>query len=157
MLSIFTLKRIFQIIICISFSMNLSAQITFVNPSATGDNDGSSWENAYTDLQNAFDNTTEGAIWVKTGTYVPGGTTEGYDLTFDVSGTVQIFGGFAGTEASAEDRDIAANPTILSGDVAGDDTAEDFSIAKEDNRRHVLVVDTAATDIVVVFNGQGFS
>jgi hypothetical protein len=153
MMKQFTLKRIIQPFVFLCFLTSINAQITFVNPDATGDNDGSSWFDSYTNLQDALDNTTEGAIWIKSGIYVPGGDAEGYDLTFDVSGTVTLLGGFDGTEVFEDDRDIVANLTVLSGDVAGDDVMEDFSINKDDNRRHVIVVDTFATDIGIFFDG----
>ncbi|HEY0046574.1 MAG TPA: hypothetical protein VGB44_07685, partial [Flavobacterium sp.] len=46
-----------------------NAQI-FVNSSATGANNGSSWANAYTNLQDALlDAPANASIWVKAGTY----------------------------------------------------------------------------------------
>ncbi len=47
---------------------------------------------------------------------------------------MKFYGGFAGTEASPAERDIAAHPTILSGDIglAGDST---------DNSRTILYLD----------------
>lgn len=72
-----TLYTLFFSIICVLPNV-LSAQITYVNASATGSADGSSWENAFTTLDDALDKfngtsvfTTE-EIWVTSGTYKPG-------------------------------------------------------------------------------------
>ena len=145
------LKKV-ALIFLLSVSGYLQAQV-YVNAAASGSGDGSSWANAYTDLQTALDNNTSGEIWIAAGTYVSGGDSDDYDATFDVSGNVALYGGFAGTESSPDDRDIAANPTVLTGDTAEDDTEGNFETNKEDNRRHVVVVDTAATDLTVVFDG----
>jgi len=60
----------------------------------TGSNNGSSWANAYTDLQSALASATSGDdIWVAQGTYVP---ITGIDqtITFNLPIGVDIYGGF---------------------------------------------------------------
>lgn len=101
-------------------------QRLYVDYTATGANDGSSWENAFIHLQDAIAAHTSGAeIWVAKGTYYPdqgAGIMEG-DSTVsfsDLSGSVEIYGGFNGTELPGfekDNRDIANNVTILSGDI----------------------------------------
>ena len=98
-----------------------SAQI-FVNatsPCQTNCN-GSSWALAYSDLQEALQ-TADGVqeIWVAKGTYIPHTTDR--EVAFVLNDGIQLYGGFAGTESSLENRDLENNPTILSGDLAGDD------------------------------------
>jgi len=104
--------------------------ILFVDDSATnGLNDGSSWIDAYVNLQDAM---AEAAIdcsvvgiWVAQGTYRPdqgGGWTPGDRFAaFQLRDNLGLFGGFAGTETSLDQRDPEANVTILSGDLTGDD------------------------------------
>lgn len=97
-------------------------EILFVDLDATsGDNDGSSWENAYTDLHSALNNlgecTTE--VWVAEGTYMPAGETTPLRLRENLS----LLGGFDGTEDSPSGRNISDHPTILSGDVNESETA----------------------------------
>ena len=52
-------------------SLPLSGTTLYVNASATGANNGTSWTDAYTDLQDALDNNCAGVteIWVAAGTY----------------------------------------------------------------------------------------
>ncbi len=97
--------------------------IVYVNASATGVNDGSSWINAFTNLQNALALSCTDAtqIWVANGIYYPdqgGGKTLGdRNATFTMKNNLAIYGGFAGTETSTSQRNLAANSTILSGDI----------------------------------------
>ncbi|UCE60917.1 MAG: right-handed parallel beta-helix repeat-containing protein, partial [Phycisphaerales bacterium] len=96
--------------------------IIHVDEMATGANDGTSWGDAYTDLQNALATAVAGdQVWVATGTYKP---TTGTDrtATFALISGVSILGGYAGHGAGDPDeRNIELYETILSGDLAGDD------------------------------------
>lgn len=110
-----------SILAALSISAVAHAQVTYVDASAFGQNDGSSWADAHPDLQDALSTTTSGAIWIAAGTYVPGSTTD-RAATFQLIDGVEILGGFVGGETSADQRDSAANLTVLSGDLLGDDT-----------------------------------
>lgn len=105
--------------------------VIYVDSQAGGAGDGSSWANAYTDLQTAIDAARfeENNLWVAAGTYKP---QEGMrDNHFSLKNGVEVYGGFAGTENSIDARDVMANQTILSGDIG---TESDTS----DNCYHVL-------------------
>ncbi len=105
------------LLIAFLISMYSTAQV-YVDASATGANDGTSWTDAYTDLQNALNNNPTSAFWVKAGTYIPGSSrTDSFTLT----NNQEIYGGFNGTEVSVFQRDPEVNPTILSGDINGND------------------------------------
>lgn len=95
----------------------------FVSAAATGANDGSSWSDAFADLQQALA-VAEGGdeIWVAAGTYRPAGPGGASSATFAIPSNVRLYGGFAGGETSLAQRDVGANPTVLSGDLVGDDT-----------------------------------
>ena len=114
----------------------------YVNHGAAGLNDGSSWANAYTDLQDALDNPGAGDIWIAAGTYLPGSASPDTASRFFIDESISLYGGFDGTETSLAERDIAANETILSGDLSGDDVDEDFDINRSDNVVHVVYIDS---------------
>lgn len=122
-----------------------SSGIIYVDATATGNNDGTSWENAYTDLSIALNDVVSSSdqVWIAKGTYKPS-TTGNRNESFIVY--ANIYGGFAGTETSLSDRDITeihtTNETILSGDLSGDDDATvDFNdTSRDDNSYHVVEV-----------------
>ncbi|MBC8873188.1 MAG: VCBS repeat-containing protein, partial [Planctomycetes bacterium] len=96
-----------------------------------GANNGTSWSNAFTDLQTALLVADAGdEIWVAEGTYYPTDDTD-RTISFNLETGVDIFGGFAGTETLREQRDWTTNVTTLSGDIG---TLGDTS----DNSYHVL-------------------
>jgi predicted outer membrane repeat protein len=86
---------------------------------SSGTEDGFSWATAFTDLQMALelsDVSCVQEIWVADGTYYP---TLGTDRTvsFELQDDIKIYGGFAGSETTLAQRDLATNITILSGDI----------------------------------------
>lgn len=88
-----------------------------VLPSASGNGDGTSWENAYTDLQPALGASgPEDEIWIAGGTYFPT-KDNNRDATFTIQSGQKWYGGFRGTESSEEQRLISRFPTILSGNI----------------------------------------
>jgi hypothetical protein len=119
---------------------------TYVNQAATGNNNGTSCENAYTTLHDALENYKENdVIWVAAGTYLPENLSAWSDdtkRTFYLHQNVSIYGGFNGTETALDQRDPAANVNILSGDIDEDDIANDFDNNRADNVNNVVVVDT---------------
>ncbi|HFA50328.1 MAG TPA: hypothetical protein ENJ95_15050, partial [Bacteroidetes bacterium] len=112
--------------------------IAYVNGQAMGNNDGTSWADAFTDLQDALaltgicPNITQ--IWVAAGTYYP---TTGTDRTipFIMKNGVGIYGGFVGMEGQLSQRDWAANVTTLSGDIGtqGDDSDNSYHVIFNNN------------------------
>ena len=101
-----------------SITMTVLTNRWYVNSlAASGMNDGTSWANAFVDLQSALAASSAGfTIWVAAGTYHP----HAYDVyaTFLIPNGVQIFGGFPNTgNPTMIDRDAMANLTTLSGEL----------------------------------------
>ncbi len=130
-LSVFILAVIFPALVS-------AQQIIYVKYDAIGDNNGISWQNAFTQLQPALQNAQYGdQIWVAAGTYLP---TVGTDRnsTFFLPKGVSLWGGFNGIESTISQRNISINLTILSGDIGtpglrADNTFHIVSILGGDN------------------------
>lgn len=100
-----------------SFTWTVNTTILYATPGGTGDC--SSWANACA-LQTALGATNSGdEIWVAAGVHKPG--TLRAD-TFQLKSGVAVYGGFAGTETAREQRNPAANITVLSGDIDNNDS-----------------------------------
>lgn len=117
--------------------------VVYVNRSATGANNGTSWADAYTDLQTALANTTSGEIWVAQGTYTPAPAGGSREASFVLPSGVALYGGFVGAETARDQRDQAAHPTILSGDLNGDDLPN-WGNPYDNSYRVVAAINTAA-------------
>ena len=109
----------------------------YVKKDATGSGTGTSWDDAIPALQSALALAAPNTeIWVASGVYYPD---EGFDTTAgDPSETfytldgLLLFGGFTGTEATLEERDLDAAPTVLSGDIDDNDNNTDQNFIAED-------------------------
>jgi len=129
-------------------SFNASIGILFVDQRAAGLNTGTSWTDAYTDLQDALDAASASdQIWVAAGTYTP---TSGNDRSqsFVLASGVALYGGFAGGETSLDQRDWTTNVTLLSGDIG----AVGFT---SDNSYHVVFASGVADAILDGFTISG--
>jgi len=111
----------------ILFPILASAQI-FVDKDATGDKTGTSWANAYKNLEVAIEAASSGdQIWVAEGKYFPFNPRTvdedffNWRYTFEFNKDIEIYGGFLGTETFLEARNPDLNLTILTGKKGGDD------------------------------------
>ncbi len=97
----------------------------YVKADATGTNDGTSWTNAFTDINAAVNAATSCRnyygnrpdVRVAAGTYYGDTDDDAYNA-FTMQAGVNVYGGFAGNEPANYDiaqRDYAANTTILDG------------------------------------------
>jgi len=104
--------------------------IYYVDGSATGSDNGTSWTNAFNDLEDALDAARPGdEIWVAERTYYPtteaGGSGPRYQA-FQMKNGVAILGGYAGYGAAdPNERNIELYETILSGDLLANDVPVD--------------------------------
>jgi predicted outer membrane repeat protein len=110
----------------------------FVSP--TGQGTGSSW-NSPMSLRYALGTAQPGdEVWVKAGIHKPTTPDGSAKKSFITNSNVKIYGGFAGTETTLDQRDPVNNVTILSGDLNGNDNYTDNSIDDlNDNIFHVFV------------------
>lgn len=112
----------------------------FVDQSAAGANNGTTWADAYTDLSTALAAAANAELWVAAGVYVPGPARTD---TFTLNSGIAIYGGFAGGETALTQRDPALNLTVLSGDTGTPGQASD-------NAYHVV---TAPGDATAILDG----
>ncbi|MHB9057098.1 MAG: hypothetical protein ACYC2P_13285, partial [Paludibacteraceae bacterium] len=143
------MKKVLLFILFICTAITTAQTIIYVKADAAGSNNGASWTNAYTSLQSALTSAVSGnQIWVARGTYKP--TTPGGDrsISFNIPSGVEVYGHFAGTEASTAQRQLtnSAYETILSGDLDGNDTG--FTNNGENSYRVVHVKGTSNTTLL---------
>ncbi len=126
------------------------ADVIYVNDDAGGANTGTSWTDAFGELQSALAVVQAGdEIWVATGTYRPdydAGTethTGAREASFELISGVEIYGGFDGTESVLDDRAGLFGATVLSGDLNGND-GPGFT-HYEDNSLHVVRANPGTT------------
>ena len=99
----------------------IRAQVRFVDATAGGANTGTSWTDAFVDLHGAMLTVPAGTeLWVRGGTYLASGTGD-QAASFRLRSGVAVYGGFVGNESARWQRDVDANPTVLHGDLGGND------------------------------------
>jgi hypothetical protein len=92
----------------------------FVNQNAWGENDGTSWQDAFRSLQSAceaaalFPEDVPKEIWIASGTYTPGTSENDY---FMLTPNTSYIGGFAGNETAKSQRNVEANKVTVSGNL----------------------------------------
>lgn len=98
------------------------ADTWYVDVDAAPGGDGTSWATAFHDLHEALAAATVGdEVWLAEGIYHPAPPGGDQQIEFALPAGVAVYGGFMGLELSREERDPAAHPTILSGDLNGND------------------------------------
>ncbi len=131
----------------------------YVSQFAGGANNGTSWTDAYFDLQTALGiASASDRIWVAAGSYIPGATK---GATFQLKSGVAIYGGFeglSGTEGDFDSRDFRRFVTILSGDIDFNDNdidqdgvLENVAEIAGNNVRHVVT--GSGADATAILDG----
>ena len=117
----------------VAFSTTRPIGKLYVNKNATGTNNGLSWADAFTDLQDALAVVMDNEeIWITGGTYTPHASDRNVYFVIDKA-DLKLYGGFAGTETQLSDRVVGANETILSADLQGNDVNVTDFIASYNN------------------------
>jgi hypothetical protein len=137
--------------------------VIYVDADAPGANNGSSWADAFTSLQDGLAVASRGVeIKVADGIYRPdqgSGISAGdRDATFALKERVCVYGGYGGFGSMQPDaRDVEEYETVLSGDLNGDDAevlaAEELAgdANRAENSYHVVTADD--TDDKTVLDG----
>lgn len=92
---------------------NISPRIVRVSTSGNDSNNGATWATAKRSIQAAIDSVAEaggGEVWVAAGTYTE---------CIRLRDHVYVYGGFAGVETQASDRNPSANVTVIDGSSQG--------------------------------------
>lgn len=106
----------------IPVEVNLSPLAWKVDVDATGNNDGTTWQHAFTTLVAALESAailSGDEVWVARGTYLATDDQDESDSLL-LKGGVALYGGFTGTEQVRGERNWAANPVVLEGDIDQD-------------------------------------
>lgn len=145
--------------------------VVYVDQAAAPGGDGTSWSHAYTDLQDGLDRQRELAsqqtpvgstLKIAHGIYRPDRGTGARDQPFFTdwlahSVSIEIRGGYAGVGGiDPERRDFVRTPTILSGDLQGDD-GPDFSNRSDNSIIVFSVGPVYADDGAILIEGLEFS
>jgi hypothetical protein len=145
--SLLAQARIDEVLVKVYCSFPQNIKI-YVDSSATGLNDGSSWANAYTHLEDALDDCFVDTICVAQGTYYPynGDPTSIFggerSMTFNIPDSTVVQGGFP--SGGAGPRNWQCNKTILSGDIDHDgllNNKNSYHVVTTTNVSSVTVVD----------------
>ena len=139
---------------CASYNSPGGESRLYVDKDSPANPDGSSWTTAYRTLANALTEYTSDSllneIWIAEGTYTPT-LDSNRDATFSLTRGAKVYGGFMGIETALDQRDIASNPTILSGDIG-------VQSDSTDNSYHIVTVvgnpDTILIDGVQINRGN---
>ncbi len=123
----------------------VTGQVKYVKKDATGSNNGSSWANAFTDLQSALPaNTCNDLfdVYVSSNTYKP--AVSNVNISFQIPSGMQIYGGFTGNEKNINERNLAlihtTNKTTLTGDLGINDTPFNFASNRSDNSYNIVTI-----------------
>jgi hypothetical protein len=121
---------------------NISSGSYYVNANATGNNTGTSWQNAYRNLQTAVCNACADTIRVAAGTYYPA-TTGRRDSAFLIDRKLTLLGGYPAFGNPGDDlRKPAEQETILSGEIGSKNEIRDNS------QLVMMIFGTADTTVV---------
>lgn len=122
--------------------------IVYVDKSAPAGGDGTSWESAFRDLQDAIrkqhPNLKDIEMRVAQGVYTPDQGTGDRSMMFRFHGFLgsavnfSLLGSFGGLQSETPDaRDYVSTPTVLSGDLKGDDAG---GANRSDNSWYIAIV-----------------
>lgn len=133
--------RIILTVLSFLLANSFLAAPIFVDVNASGNDDGTSWEDAYESLRTAIDEADQGSeIWVKAGTYIASNGIDQFDA-IDINFTLYIYGGFDGTEGDINDRNLDMNQSIISGNIG--------NLNSNTDNLHTLISINGASEVLL--------
>ena len=131
-----------------------TSRVCRVAVDGSSDADGSDWGAQARALQAALDDPECDELWLLSGVYLPvivaeptSPTQAEREASIVIRREVEVYGGFDGTQSVRSARDSVAHPTILSGDIDGNDNTDGRGVTPTaddivgTNSYHVLWVD----------------
>lgn len=118
-------KTVLFSLLIVAASYTQAQDTLYVDIDATGANDGTTWANAYTDLEVALSNTADNdEVWIAYGRYKLKGSDRTASFYWN-SENLKVYGSFKGNETSIDQRSSFTPQTILSGDLGiADDNSD---------------------------------
>ena len=136
------MKKYLFLIISFLTALVANGATWYVVPNGAGSKTGTSWANAYADVQTAIDSASNaggGEVWIAKGTYKHGSA-------MTMKNNVAIYGGFAGTETSKDQR-TSGNNTILDGE-------NSYRVFNNNYTESNPLTNSAKLDNVTIQNGK---
>jgi hypothetical protein len=137
------------ILLLLSLSSSLPAlsfgAVLYVKENAPAPGDGTTWQTAFPDLQQALEIPGANEIWVSQGNYKPSKRTYEENprtATFSLRNGQTLYGGFQGTETFRNQRNWKKYPSVLEGDLG---ISGDIS----DNCYHVVTLNGANETVLL--------
>jgi hypothetical protein len=125
--------------------------IVFVTASGDDENDGRSWAEAKATLQAAVTAADASAcpeIWVAEGVYSAAPSADPSEAVVLTAG-LRLYGGFGGSETSLSERNVAAHPTVIDGELG------DAADPTDNACRAVVMGSNSRLDGFTIRNGSG--
>lgn len=122
--------------------------VIYVNKDAVGNADGSSWENAFTHIQDAINvQCAHSEIWVTNHIYYPNPNPDSpnrFASIFVTDGT-ELYGGFVGDEVSRDDRPNLNDPSALRTRITG----TNGTAAQTDDAYQNMSIGSGANNVII--------
>lgn len=139
------------VLLCVLLSTITYADIIYVSIVANGNNDGTSWANAYNSAITGIEGASPGdSVFIAHGTFVS-------NNPISIPEDVSVFGGFSASgNPTFSERDWEAYPVIFSGDVSMNDV-EDSPVNRSDNSVRIFETNTmyVLDGVIVEHGGNG--
>lgn len=129
------------LVLALPMAAQESVTVWYVKHGGAGN--GSSWFDAFGDVQKAITVAQPGdQIWVAKGIYMPT-SNRNRSASFVIKSGVELYGGFSGTESYLSERDWESNPTVLSGNIGDASSPLDnsFNVVKFYNASEATILD----------------